>query len=457
MEEWDAVETARRIRTREVSADEVWRAAVARAEEASALGAIVTPTFERPAPRSGPFAGPFAGVPTFVKDLAPVEGVPIAWGSRGAKGLVAPKNDAFVERLFALGFGSLGKSAAPEFGMTAVTEPLGFDPCRNPWDPTRTPGGSSGGAAALVAAGVVPLAHASDGGGSIRIPAACCGLVGFKTSRGRMDMEGSGLLPINVAVNGCVSRTVRDTVAFHEALEASRPARAPRLDARPPKKGPLRVGLFVDAGRGPIDDQVREAVRDTGRLLEGMGHGVEEIPYPYPATVIDDFFYYWGFLSWAQVRLGRVLVHRGFDGRQIDPWTRGLIEHFVGNKRESLRALRRLRAVGAVHRSLMERYDALLSPVLGSVAVPLGHLAPDLPFAEHLQRLQRFAPCTAVINLAGAPAISLPLARSAKGMPIGVQIAMGVGEDRAVLDLAAELERARPWPQVAPRSQWMGR
>ncbi len=444
------METADRIRAGEVSAGEVKAAAVARAEDARPLGAIVTETFED---AQRPAAGRFAGVPTFIKDLAPVAGVPIAWGSRGGKGLVASKNDPFVDRLFSLGLVSLGKSAAPEFGMTGTTEPLGFDPCRNPWDPSRTAGGSSGGAAALVAAGVVPLAHGSDGGGSIRIPAACCGLVGFKTSRGRMDMEGSGLLPINVAVNGCLSRTVRDTVAFHEALETTRPRRAPILDARPTHRGSLRVGLYVEAGRGPLDADVRAAVRAAGATLESLGHAVEEIPYPYPDTVIDDFFYYWGLLSWAQVRLSRFLIHPDFDRSAIDPWTRGLVDYFQNNKRKTAQAVMRMRAVTQVHERLMSRFDALVSPVLGSVATPIGHLAADLPFEEHLGRLQRFAPTTAVLNLVGAPAISLPLARSEAGLPIGIQIAMGTGDDGNLLRLAAALEEADPWPLVAPR-QW---
>src|SRR5688572_18318727 len=205
METWDAVETMERVRVGEVTVAEVVEAAIARAEAAGALNAIVTDTFER------------------------------------ARAIV------------------LGKSATPEFGMTATTEPLYRGATRNPWDTSRSPGGSSGGAGALVAAGVVPLAHATDGGGSIRIPAACCGLVGLKRTRGALDMEGSNLLPVNVAVHGCVTRTVRDTIAFHRAMSGLG-------DVAPTPGRALRMGLYVDAPTAtPVDPEVQSAVRAAGR------------------------------------------------------------------------------------------------------------------------------------------------------------------------------------------------
>jgi amidase len=205
---WDAVETAARVRAKDVSAAEVIEAAITRAQEAAPLRAVVAEQYERALQRAqqqGP--GPLAGVPTFVKDLAHLEGVPTGWGSAAAGSYVSRRSDRFVRHFEDTGVVYLGKSAAPELGLTATTEPLGREPCRNPWDPAYSSGGSSGGAACLVAAGVVPIAHASDGGGSIRIPASVCGLVGLKPSRFRMDMEGSQLLPINIATDGVISRS----------------------------------------------------------------------------------------------------------------------------------------------------------------------------------------------------------------------------------------------------------
>src|SRR5215208_3677161 len=215
---WDAVETATRVRNKDVTAAEVVDAAIARAEEAAHLGAIVTESYERARARARVpnVAGTLVGVPIFIKDLTHVHGVKTTWGSRGAGEYVSRRTDVVVRHLEGSGAVTLGKSATPEFGLTATTEPLGRAPCRNPWESTRSAGGSSGGSACLVAAGVVPLAHASDGGGSIRIPAACCGLVGLKPSRFRIDMEGSHLLPVNIATYGVLTRTVRDTVAFYE-------------------------------------------------------------------------------------------------------------------------------------------------------------------------------------------------------------------------------------------------
>jgi len=446
--ELDAVETALRIKRREVSAREVVDAAIARAEKASHLGAIVTDTFEqarRQAPRA---TGPLAGVPTFVKDLASVAGVRTTWGSRASGHHVAKRNDPFVTRIERAGLVSLGKSATPELGLTATTEPLGRDPAKNPWDTARSTGGSSGGAACLVAAGVVPLAHASDGGGSIRIPAACCGLVGLKPSRGIMDMEGSNLLPVNIAVHGVVTRTVRDTIAFHDALdpERSRPARDP--------KG-LRVAVFTNAPTGTVvSHEVRDAVLGAARTCESLGHRVDEMRCPFSGQIVDDFLAYWGFVAWIQIRTARAMLHRGFDTRAFEPWTLGIARTFTKKPRAAFAGIRRLRAFARTYARFMQDYDVIVGPVLADAALPLGAIAPDQPFELAFERIRSYVPVTGYWNAAGAPAISLPLGCTSAGLPIGVQFAAARGNDRLLLDLARTLEAAKPWPRTAPASVW---
>ena len=254
-----AVETAALLRTRQISPLEVIDAAIVRAEAVAHLHPLVTPTFERARShaRALDLSLPLAGVPFAIKDLSHVAGVPTSWGSRGANGFVPKKSEAFVSKLESLGLISIGKSATPELGLTGTTEALRGEACRNPWDPSRSVGGSSGGAACLVAAGVVPIAHASDGGGSIRIPAACAGLVGLKPTRGIIDMEGSHLLPVNIAVNGVVTRTVGDQSAFYDAIGLE-PGRG-----RGTEKG-LRIGKVYSG-------QIGEELARGGRT-DAAGH-----------------------------------------------------------------------------------------------------------------------------------------------------------------------------------------
>jgi amidase len=445
METWDAVETVERIRKGDVSAAEVLEATISRAEGAGALNAIVTDTYERARARvaaAKPVDGAFAGLPTFLKDLSQLKGVATGWGSTGAAGIVSKKSDPFVKRLERTGMLVVGKSSTPEFGMTATTEPLCRGATRNPWDTSRSSGGSSGGAAALVAAGVVPLALASDGGGSIRIPAALCGLIGLKRTRGLLDAEGSSLLPVNVAVHGCVTRTVRDTIAFHRAMSG-----LGEIAPAPPRA--LRLGLYIDAPTGtPVDPQVQAAVRAAGRACEAMGHEVVEIACPFPAQVIDDFLTYWGFLAWIQSKTARLMLHRGFDKTKIEPWTRGLADSFTADRRRAFGAIRRLRRFTKAYAEVLTRYDVLVSPSAATPAPPLGHLATDLPYETHYDRVRTFAAFTPLHNAAGAPAISLPLGRTTTGLPLGVQFAAARGQDALLLELAQTLEQAHPWPRA---------
>lgn len=456
--DWDAVETAARIRAREVSAQEVAEAAIARAEAAAHLGAVVTPTHDRAREQASRLGdAPFAGVPSFIKDLANLAGVPTGWGSRGAPGRAAKQSDPCVRRIEALGFVTLGKSATPELGLTGTTEPMGSPPCRNPWAPSRSSGGSSGGAACLVAAGVVPLAHASDGGGSIRIPAASCGLVGLKPTRGRLDMEGSELLPVNIAVSGVVTRTVRDQLAFFRELEAARPPkRLPAIgtpSAEPPRG--LRVAVFTESPTGTdVHADHRDAALRVGKTLASLGHHVDVGPCPFAGQVLDDFLDYWRLVAWMQIASARLTLHWHFDRARLEPWSSGLSSSFSARRGAVIAATRRLRRFASTYAETMQKWDLLVCPTTAHPPPELGHFSHELPFETAFDRLRTYLPFTPVQNAAGAPAVSLPAGQSSLGTPIGVQIAAAQGHDQLLLEVAAEIEAAAPWPKVAPPALW---
>ena len=415
--------------------------------------AVVTATFELAREAAGTASGPLAGVPTFFKDLLQVKGVRTAWGTAASGQFISKRDDPTTKLLRGTGLVSLGKSATPEHGLIPTTEPLAFGPCRNPWAMEHSTGGSSGGAAALVASGAVPIAHGSDGGGSIRIPAGCCGLVGLKPSRGKLDMEGSNLLPVNIAVHGVLSRSVRDTVAFWKAIDAQRPPRKRMLAAgvasRPRR---LKIAVYVEPPTGgQVDPEVRAAVEGTAKLLRELGHEVREVACPIPDSVVPDFLALWALVAFAQSHSGLMLMGKGFAAQKLEPWTHGFAARFKASPLAAARGMLRLRRFTAAYAELMKAQDVLVCPTTAQLTPKLGHLAVDLPFDLGLERVMAYTPFAAVMNASGAPAVSLPLFRSASKLPIGVQFSAAHGADQTLLELAEELETARPWQQIAPR------
>lgn len=446
----DATATADWIRRRRISAAEAVDAAIARVERLNPqLNFLVTADFERARKRAQtPVSGPFAGVPTLVKDLSDLEGLPTRSGSRltaAAKPAAAtePTNAA----LLAAGLVPIGKSATPEYGYLPTTEPLAFGPTRNPWDLRRSSGGSSGGAAAAVAARVVPIAHASDGGGSIRIPAAVCGLFGLKPSRGRIVGDPVGAEELSAEL--CVSRTVRDSAALFAAMERRDPkAPLPALGLIGAATRRLRVGLFQADPQGrPRDPEIAQAVDDAGRLCVSLGHSVEPVSWPFDGAALGDaFLNVWAYggsqlAAYAAKRLGRAPTEA-----ELEPFTLALDRRFkalpAGGFDRSRQALAK---ATRAYLALFERFDVLVSPVTGSAAPPLGVLSPDVPVETLYDRLQAFAPYTPIHNLAGSPAMSVPLHWTRSGLPVGVQFAAAIGRERTLFELAYALEEARPW------------
>lgn len=442
MATWDACETAARIAAGDVSVVEVVESAIVRAERAeSVVGAVQYPDYERARRRAAEFegSGPFAGVPTFIKDMEDFEGTPTGFGSAALQPPLAKQSARSVLEFLSAGFIALGKSTTSEFGLTSTTEPVGGRPTRNPIDPTRSAGGSSGGAAALVSAGVVPLAHGSDGGGSIRIPAAFCGLVGLKATRARLTpMRSTERMPVKVNTYGVLTRTVRDTARFFEAVEQPRPGMAPIGRVEGPGKDKLRIGLLIDPPMGtPVDPEVRAAVERVARELEGQGHHVVPAAAPYGEELVSDFVAYWGLLAWAA---SRAIASAGGEPDRLEAWTRGLALQARRRWWKLPGVLVRLQRYRHRYARRLEGLDVLLSPTTAAPAPLLGHLDPGLDFETGLERLLTLVPYTPVQNASGAPAISLPLARTKSGLPIGVQLAAPWGHERRLLELAFALE-----------------
>ncbi|MEJ3656068.1 amidase [Actinomycetes bacterium KLBMP 9759] len=447
----DAVAVASLIRSRSVSAGEVARAAAERARRVDpVLGAIAFAAFENGP--MGPSDAPLGGVPTFIKDNTDVFGMPTAVGSVAFQPKPAPRSGAVAEQILSTGVRVLGKSRMPEFGFNASTEFETGTPSRNPWNPEYSTGASSGGAAALVAAGVVPIAHANDGAGSIRIPAACCGLVGLKPSRGRVvPSEHGSKLPINLVTDGVVTRSVRDTAAYLAAAEQHwhNPTLPPLGLVRGPAYRPLRIGLLLESPTGVRTcQQTKATVLEVAATLEGLGHRVEPAAVPIDETFVEDFVDYWGMLAFLVAAGGRFVLDRGFDPARMDGLSKGLRERYRHAILRTPGIVHRLSKVRQTYARLFERHDLVLSPVLAHVTPKLGHLSPTVPFVELLPRLLNYVAFTPLNNVAGGPGISLPTGRSREGLPIGVHFSAAHGQERTLIEIGYALEQARPWRRI---------
>lgn len=456
--ELDATGVAEAIRSGDISAVDAVEAAVARADAVNVrLNAVQTPDFDRALERARrPAAGPFSGVPTFVKDNTDVAGLPTNHGSLAIDSRPATRNAGFTDQLLSSGLISLGKSTLPEFGFNASTEFETLPPTRNPWNTEFSSGASSGGSAALVAAGVVPIAHANDGGGSIRIPAAACGLVGLKLTRGReiADAHASGM-PVNIVSNGVLTRSVRDTAAFVAQVERYRTA--PKLRPVGLVEGPssrrLRIGVITQSLPGiEVDEPTRVAVADASARLSELGHDVSELDLPLPERDLrefqKDFEHYWGLMAFAVQKFGRKVMDPTFESRRTDALTQGLSRMFVRNFWRTPQVVRRLRKSEARYHQAFADIDVMVSPVLAHATPRLGHLSPANGFDVLFPRLLAYVAFTPLNNASGGPAISLPLSHTADGLPVGVQFSADHGHESTLLELAFELEAAHPFRRI---------
>jgi amidase len=404
---------------------------------------------------------PFAGVPIAVKDTAPVAGMPYTMGS-DMFGDFVPGHDAFlVRRLREAGFVIVGKTSMPEFGILPVSESRRFGPVRNPWDTDRTPGGSSGGAAAAVAAGMLPLAHGSDGGGSIRIPASCCGLVGLKPTRGRISRgpdQGDDFL----VQDGVLTRTVAETAELLDVLSGyevgdatwAPPPSEPFAAAAKREPGRLRIGYTTTAAiEADLDPTCEQAVEDAAQLLAELGHHVEEIPAPWGGTdLLEVFTMVFGTPIAMGIFFGGMVTGREPAAELVEPlsWTiwEGIHER---SALDYLLARTQLTGIARGIISVWETYDVVLTPGLSERPVRIGEIdaCSDDPW-EDFRRSGRFTPYTAIFNVTGQPAISVPLFHGDDGLPTSVQLAGRPADEGTLLALAAQLEAARPWADRRP-------
>ena len=464
-----ALEQAAAVPVVEVSPVELVEHALRRIESLDpGLGAFLTVTPERALAaarraerrvRGGGELPPLHGVPTAIKDLNNTAGVRTTFGSTVLADNVPAVDDAVVTRLADAGTISIGKTNTPEFGFPCYTDNALVGPARCPWDPTRLAGGSSGGAAVAVAAGMLPFAQGSDGGGSIRIPASINGLVGLKPSRGRVSNAPYGSDVTGLGTNGPLARTVRDAAALLDAMAGpvtGDPAWAPPLPPgetflgaadRPP--GRLRIGRYLesptaDAG---VEPEVQTAFDDAARLLEELGHQVEEVPTGLLGPdVLGAFERVWS-LS------GTLLPVPPERVGELRPLTRELRARGLAlSAREAMEALTELRLFARRFLTATAGYDVLLAPVTTMTPRPLGWFDADGDGAADFARQERYAAFTAVFNVTGQPAVSVPLHWTADGLPVGTMLVGRPAEEVTLVALAAQLEDASPWAHRHPPS-----
>jgi amidase len=468
-----ATELAAMVRAGEVSARELVQLSLERIEELNpALNAFVDVDAERALAAADQVrpgdARPFAGVPTAIKNNRPVAGLRLTYGCQLMSEFVCDYDHNVTRRLRDAGFVIVGTTTLPEYGILPTSEARIFGPTRNPWDLQRTPGGSSGGAAAAVASGMLPVAHGNDGGGSVRIPAACCGLVGLKPARGRISAAPE-LGDSSLGIDGVLTRTVADTAAILDVLAGYEPGDATWA---PPPAEPFAQSVARDPGRlriaattlPPVPDAVVDpmcarALADAAELLRSLGHEVEEVDPPWQQDGLSELF---GVVFSNHIALSiaysAIVAGREPTADDMEPmsWAIFSMIRKLGAV-EGMGAAVRLQAFARRLVAFLVPYDALLTPALAERPLPLGTL--DTAAPEPMSTFTRsglFTPFTPVFNASGQPGISLPLFEGEDGLPLGVQLVGRPAGEGALLALAAKLEEARPWagrrPAIAQRA-----
>jgi amidase len=462
-----ATELARLVRSGELSAAELVGESLARIEElepkinafthvaadsAMAVAQEIQPGDQRP----------FAGVPIAIKDNRAVAGMPLTMCSDLFGDLIADRDAYLVRRLRDAGFVIVGKTALPEMGILPTTESRRFGPTRNPWDLDRTPGGSSGGAAAAVAAGMVPIAHGNDGGGSIRIPAACCGLVGLKPARGRVSV-GPDAGESFLVGDGVLTRTVVDTAAALDVLAGPElgdsswapPPERPYTESAVTAPGRLKIGLAFNAplAGAELDPVCEQAARDAATQLESLGHQVQEITPPWSSPELLPYFSrLFGPAVSMTTWIGGRLAGRDPTEEDVEPLTWEIWERARDQDTITyLMAENRLQSVGRSLVQFLAPFDVVITPALAQRPLRTGEVhgrGPD-PW-DHFRRSGLFTPYTAICNVIGLPAISLPLYQGDDGLPAAVQVIGRPAAEDVLLSLAGQLEAALPWAGRRP-------
>lgn len=454
LEKHDAVALKDLLLRKEISQQEVIDATIERACLVNPqLDAIQFEAFEaqrnKPDFRTGQL---LSGIPTFIKDNVDLAGFPTQHGSIAFKSKIKHTNAKITQQILDTGLLVLGKSKMPEFGLNAATEFQNGEFTQNPWHTGYSCGASSGGSAALVASGVVTIAHANDGGGSIRIPAANCGLVGLKPTRGRFYAnDASKHLPIDLISDGVVTRSVRDTASFFAEMEKQyKSNKLPELGLiSHANEKRLKIAVVIDSLQTQTDIETRNIVLKTAKILESNGHFIEELKLPIPDSFVDDFSYYWGFLSFMIKNLGKPLFGKDFNFKNLDHLSLGLADLYKNNFYKTPFFIHRLKKIQHIYSMIFNQYDVILSPVLAHISPKVGYLSPTLEFEDLFERLRHYVAFTPIQNISGAPAISLPMGLTEiDKRPIGIQLSSNLGAEKVLLELAFELEQSQPFPCI---------
>ncbi len=462
-----ALELAELVRDGKLSARELVEASLRRVDELepriNAFTHVAHDEALHAAAQIGPGdPRPFAGVPIAIKDNRMVAGMPLT-NCSDLFGDFVPSQDAFLtRRIREAGFVIVGKTALPEMGILPTTESRRFGPTRNPWSQDRTPGGSSGGSAAAVAAGMVPIAHGNDGGGSMRIPASCCGLVGLKPARGRVSVgpvAGQSFL----TEDGVLTRTVADTAAALDVIAGyelgdatwAPPPGGPYADAAAAQPNGLKIGVALNSPLegATLDPVCERAARDGAALLERLGHDVEEITPPWSGLdLLPDFTRAFGPLVSMATLIGGRIAGREPTEADVEPLTWEIWKNAREHDTLSyLSAQGRLESVARSIVAFLAPYDAVLTPALAQRPVAINEIhgrGPD-PWGNY-RRSGYFTPYTAIVNITGLPAIALPLFHGDDGLPTAVQLIGRPAREEALLSLGAQLEQAQPWADRRP-------
>jgi amidase len=487
----DALALAELVRTKQVSAAELLEIAIARCEDVNpALNAVIYKFYDEARARSReilPDAAsdrPFAGVPYLIKDLVlHWKGTPYTGASLSMKDLVSPDDNLIGRKVRDAGFLPFGKTNLPEMGLIVTTEPAMYGASKNPWNMAHSTGGSSGGSAAAVSSGIVPIASANDGGGSIRVPASCCGLFGFKHSRGRVSFEPYFGEVWNGAVSeGCVSRSVRDSAAYMDMLMGTgigdpypfAPLERPLSEEIKRETGKLRIGYFTKHPFGDADADCQAAVQHAAKLLEGLGHEVEAIEMPYQEWVFTELlFNLVAGETAADLADIEKISGKKVKTKDVEPNTYLLAQFGKSvSAKDFVLAKRRWNELGRAMGKLHQQYDIILTPTLARRPAKLGELdnpkiedvavkiLNTLGLSRHLAKvgvvdkiaakLYSYFPYPPIANLTGQPSMSVPLYWNGENLPIGTMFTAAMGNDGLLFRLAAQLEQAQPWFSRVP-------
>jgi amidase len=454
----DGVAIAELIKSKKIQPKEAVAAAIERAKKVNPeINSIIIDCHDKALREADQHTkGFFAGVPMYVKDMTKIIGMPTYFGSEALKNAKPDKiNDPIANQILDLGFVVLGKSTMPEFGLMASTEfPKHYqEDTHNPWNTEHTAGGSSGGAAALVAAGVIPIAHSSDGGGSTRIPASCCGAVGLKPTEDRI-LHGTLSVKsiIKITMDGVITRSVRDTAFFYaEAEKYYYNKKLPKLGlVTQPNKRRLKIGFFTDSLNGKKASNLnKQELEKTVKLLEGLGHQVKQIPIFIPEQFTTDFIGTWTMGAFILHKFGKYAINPAFDSSLLTDYTKGLSKQF--NLLTLPGLMKRMKNYRVDYKKQLETLDIdlLLTPTLATPAPKLGVLGMDNSNIGSFEALQNWAIFSPYANATGAPSISLPLGFDEQNnLPIGMLFTGKFGDDKTLLELAYELEEAAPWRKI---------